>query len=173
MIVGDTQQKLLAQLLEFKAGLTVDELASAVDSPQCGEAAFVGHGTVGLCAAHVVKEWWPATLPVHADGERNYPFPKRYSWFSWVMLESLRKNIGASKFGAYTFHLGSTCRRRRSRTGGQERVERVGREIVKIMNETGFAARVSHPAKVKSFPVSSARTACFTTSRRITPRSAN
>ena len=31
MIVGDTQQKLLAQLLECKAGLTVDELAVAAD----------------------------------------------------------------------------------------------------------------------------------------------
>ena len=31
MIVGDTQQRLLAKLLEAKAGLTVDELAGAVD----------------------------------------------------------------------------------------------------------------------------------------------
>src|SRR5258707_15650207 len=31
VIVGDTQQRLLAKLLESKAGLTVDELAGAVD----------------------------------------------------------------------------------------------------------------------------------------------
>ena len=31
MIVGDTQQRLLAKLLEAKAGLTVDELAGAID----------------------------------------------------------------------------------------------------------------------------------------------
>jgi predicted ArsR family transcriptional regulator len=79
-------------------------------------------------------------------------FPKRYSWFSRVMFESLRKKIGASKFGAYMFELGVDMSAAAiPRLVGKTRVERVV-EIVKIMNETGFAARVTSPGKGEKLP---------------------
>ena len=153
MIVGDTQQLLLTKLLESKAGLTVDELAAAVDITRSA----VKQHLTGLESAGYVQHTSsksggrPRFLYTLTESGIDL-FPKRYSWFSRVMFESLRKTIGASKFGSYMYELGVDMSSVAiPRLVGRTRVERVV-EIVKIMNETGFAARVISPEKGEKLP---------------------
>jgi predicted ArsR family transcriptional regulator len=153
VIVGDTQQKLLTKLLESKDGLTVDELA---DAAEISRSAVKQHLT-GLERSGYVQHTSsksggrPRFLYTLTESGIDL-FPKRYSWFSRVMFENLRKKIGAAMFGDYMFELGvDTSAMAIPRLVGKTRTERVV-EIVKIMNETGFAARVTPPEKGEKLP---------------------
>lgn len=148
---GDSQQQVMTLLLENKEGMTVDELA----------------GTVGLSRSginqHLMvleREGYTRRAGARRSGGRPQHvyvlteagtnlFPKKYSWFSQVLLQSLQAQMGEERFEAYMYDLGVQA----SAVGiprlvGKNRTERVA-EIVKIMNEAGFAARVI-PAQGKS-----------------------
>ncbi len=162
MIVGDTQQKLLSKLLEAKSGLTVDELAASLDITRSA----VKQHLTGLERSGFVQHTSsksggrPRFLYTLTDSGIDL-FPKRYSWFSRVMLESLRKTIGASKFGAYMYELGVDMSAAAiPRLVGKTRVERVV-EIVKIMNEAGFAAQVTSPGTGEKLPRIECRNCVF------------
>ncbi len=153
MIVGDTQQKLLTKLLEKKAGLTVDELAAEVEITRSA----VKQHLSGLERSGFVQHTSsksggrPRFLYTLTDSGIDL-FPKRYSWFSRIMFESLRKRIGAQKFGSYMYELGVDMSAVAiPRLVGKTRVERVV-EIVKIMNETGFAATITGPGNGEKLP---------------------
>ncbi len=153
MIVGDTQQKLLTELLESKEGLTVDELAAAAEITRSA----VKQHLTGLERSGYIRHTSsksggrPRFLYTLTESGIDL-FPKRYSWFSRVMFESLRKKIGAAMFGDYMFELGVDMSAAAiPRLVGKTRTERVV-EIVKIMNETGFAARVTSPEKGEKLP---------------------
>jgi DeoR family transcriptional regulator, suf operon transcriptional repressor len=153
VIVGDTQQKLLTKLLEAKAGLTIDDLVAQVDITRSAvkqhlsgleRSGFVQHSTSRSGGR-------PKFLYTLTESGIDL-FPKRYSWFSRVMFENLRKKIGASKFGSYMYELGVDMSAAAiPRLVGKTRVERVV-EIVRIMNETGFAARTIAPEKGDKLP---------------------
>jgi DeoR family transcriptional regulator, suf operon transcriptional repressor len=153
MIVGDTQQTLLAKLLESRAGLTVDELASALSITRSA----VKQHLMGLESAGYVQHsssksgGRPRFIYTLTDSGIDL-FPKRYSWFSRIMFESLRKTIGEAQFGAYMHELGVDMSAVAiPRLVGKTRIERVV-EIVKIMNETGFVARVVPPPEGEKLP---------------------
>jgi len=153
VIVGDTQQQLLAKLLEVKTGLTVDELAVAVDITRSAVKQHLTGMERSGYVQHTSSKSGGRPRFLYTLTESGIDlFPKRYSWFSRVMFESLRKKIGASKFGAYMYELGVDMSAAAiPRLVGKTRVERVV-EIVKIMNETGFAARVTSPGKGEKLP---------------------
>lgn len=153
VIVGDTQQKLLTKLLESKTGLTVDELAAEVAITRSA----VKQHLSGLEASGFVQHTSsksggrPRFLYTLTESGIDL-FPKRYSWFSRVMFENLRKHIGVTKFARYMYELGVDMSAAAiPRLVGKTRIERVV-EIVKIMNETGFAARVISPRKGEKLP---------------------
>lgn len=154
MIVGDTQQKLLSKLLEVKTGLTVDELASSSDITRSAvKQHLTGLEKSGYVQHTTAKSGGGRPSFVYSLTDSGIDlFPKRYSWFSRVMFESLRKKIGPSKFEAYMYELGVDMSATAiPRLVGKNRVERVV-EIVKIMNEAGFAARVIPPGKGEKLP---------------------
>jgi len=148
LIVGDTQQKLLSKLLESKAGLTVDELAGEIDITRSAVKQHLSGMERSGYVQHTSSKSGGRPRFLYTLTESGIDlFPKRYSWFSRVM-----KKIGASKFGAYMFELGVDMSAVAiPRLVGKTRVERVV-EIVKIMNETGFAARVTSPGKGEKLP---------------------
>lgn len=154
MIVGDTQQRLLTKLLEAKSGLMIDELAAGLEITRSA----VKQHLAGLQRAGYVQQassrktgGRPGFIYTLTESGIDL-FPKRYSWFSRVMFESLRKTIGAERFGTYMYELGVDMSAAAiPRLVGKTRTERVV-EIVKIMNETGFAARVVSPGKGEKIP---------------------
>ncbi|WP_454625436.1 helix-turn-helix transcriptional regulator [Bradyrhizobium cenepequi] len=153
MIVGDTQQKLLTQLLETKGGLTVDDLAVKAEITRSAVKQHLSALERSGFVQHTSSKSGGRPRFLYTLTESGIDlFPKRYSWFSRIMFENLRKKIGASKFGAYMYELGVDMSAVAiPRLVGKTRVERVV-EIVRIMNETGFAARVISPGKGEKLP---------------------
>jgi DeoR family transcriptional regulator, suf operon transcriptional repressor len=141
---GDTQQRLLSQLLDCKSGLTIDEISARLEiSRSAVKQHLTGLERNGFVARNASRKTGgrPGNLYVLTDAGID-SFPKQYSWFSRIMFERLRSKIGPGEFGRYMFDLGVDMSAAAiPRLVGKTRIERII-EIVKIMNETGFAARV-------------------------------
>ena len=140
---GNSHQQVLRQLLERRLGATVDELGAAVG---LSRTAVNQHLTTlereGLVSRGVPRKTAGRPQQVYVlteDGAQQ--FPKQYSWFSRLLMQTLRQDLGEEKTGLFMYNLGV----RRSaqlmpRLAGKDRSEAVD-EVVKIMNETGFVAR--------------------------------
>ncbi len=142
-VTGSSQQAVLNHLLDHKSGSTLDELVNAVGLSRTA----VNQHLLGLEGQGLVAKTTPRKTrgrPQHVyvlteDGANL--FPKQYSWFSKLMFETLREQVGQEQASQFMYELGV----KRSaalipRLIGKNRAERID-EIVKIMNETGFVAK--------------------------------
>ncbi|MCM2477055.1 winged helix-turn-helix transcriptional regulator [Rhizobium sp. CG5] len=140
---GGTQRRLLAQLLDVKNGLSIDDLAQRLDISRTAvkqhlsgleRDGYVARGTARKTAGRPEQ-----TFVLTDDGIDV--FPKQYSWFSRVLLQTLRSRIGEADLGEFMFNLGvDMSAAALPRITGKTRSERI-LEIVRIMNETGFVAQ--------------------------------
>jgi predicted ArsR family transcriptional regulator len=79
-------------------------------------------------------------------------FPKQYSWFSKMLIQTLRQHVGEEQVSQYMYDLGVKLSASLiPRLVGKNRTERIN-EIVKIMNETGFVARTVTAASGEKLP---------------------
>lgn len=144
---GESQKQVLKHLLLHKSGATVDELVRAV---QLSRTAINQHVTVLEGVGYIRKAaprktgGRPGRIYMLTEEGTNL-FPKKYSWFSRLLLQTLREQLGEERLAQYMFDLGVKMSGGLiPRLVGKNRTERVA-EIVKIMNETGFVARtISH-----------------------------
>jgi predicted ArsR family transcriptional regulator len=151
---GSSQQAVLDHLLERKSGTTLEELVAAIGLSRTA----VNQQLIALEKEGYVRRATPrktAGRPQHVyvlteDGANR--FPKQYSWFSKMLIQTLRKQVGEQQVSQYMYDLGV----QRSadlipRLVGKNRSERID-EIVKIMNETGFVARTVAPNGADKLP---------------------
>jgi len=140
---GNSQQQILDQLLERKSGATLEELTKAVGLSRTA----VNQQLASLEADGFVSKTTPRKTggrPQHVyvltEAGANR-FPKQYSWFSKMLIETLRQQVGAEQVSQYMYDLGVKLSAALiPRLVGKNRTERID-EIVRIMNETGFVAR--------------------------------
>ena len=79
-------------------------------------------------------------------------FPKQYSWFSKMLLDTLRQQVGTAQVEQFMYDLGVKLSAGLiPRLVGKNRTARID-EIVKIMNETGFMAKTMGPAEPGKLP---------------------
>jgi DeoR family transcriptional regulator, suf operon transcriptional repressor len=153
-ITGSSQQQVLTQLLERKSGATLDELVKSVG---LSRTAVNQHLIVLEREGHVRKATPRKTggRPQHTyvlTEQGTNLFPKQYSWFSKLLIETLREQLGEEQVGQYMYNLGvKKSAMLIPRLIGKNRAERIA-EIVKIMNETGFVARTTAPADSDKLP---------------------
>ena len=142
-IAGNSQKAVLDQLLERKGGATLDELVSALGLSRTA----VNQHLMALERDGYVRKDVPRrsggrpqnVYVLTEDGINLYP--KQYSWFSKLLIETLRTQVGEEALSRYMFDLGvNQSAGLIPRLIGKNRAERID-EIVKIMNETGFVAR--------------------------------
>jgi len=154
-IPGNSQQAVLNQLLEHRSGATLDELVSAVGLSRTA----VNQHLISLESAGHIRKAEPRKTggrPQHVyvlteDGT-NLFFPKQYSWFSKMLLDTLRQQVGTSQVEQFMYDLGVKLSAGLiPRLVGKNRTERID-EIVKIMNETGFMAKTMAPAEPGKLP---------------------
>jgi DeoR family suf operon transcriptional repressor len=154
-IPGDSQQAVLNHLLEHRSGATLDELVSAVGLSRTA----INQHLIGLeGAGHVRKAaarktgGRPQHVYVLTDEGTNLLFPKQYSWFSKMLIETLRQQVGPEQVSQFMFDLGVKLSASLiPRLVGKNRAERID-EIVKIMNETGFSAKTIGPPEPGKLP---------------------
>ena len=141
--MGSRQQQILNLLLENKAGLSIDKIASAL---QISRNAVQQHFTVlekdGYIQNSVLNK--TAGRPV-----RHYvltevginSFPKQYAWISEIIFTDLKNEIGSEAFQGYMNRLGNTLSQTLlSRFTGKQTDERI-EELLKIMDELGFKTK--------------------------------
>jgi DeoR family suf operon transcriptional repressor len=140
---GNSQQAVLNQLLEHKAGRTLDELVGLVGLSRTA----INQHLISLERDGCIQKAAPRKTggrPQHVyvlTEEGTNRFPKQYSWFSKLLIQMLRERLGEEEAGRYMYDLGvKTSANLIPRLVGKNRQERIS-EIVRIMNETGFVAR--------------------------------
>src|SRR6185437_14173130 len=153
-VAGNSQQEVLAQLLERKAGATLDELATAVGLSRTA----VNQHLIALEREGYVRKAAPRKTggrPRHIyvlTEEGTNRFPKQYSWFSKLLIQTLRDQLGEEQASRYMYDLGVKMSADLiPRLVGKNRAERIA-EIVKIMNETGFLATTVSPTHPDKLP---------------------
>jgi DeoR family transcriptional regulator, suf operon transcriptional repressor len=153
-ISGTSQRDVLTQLLERRAGATLGELVASIGLSRTA----VNQHLVALEREGYVRKAAPRKTggrPQHIyvlteDGINL--FPKKYSWFSKLLIQTLREQVGEDKVGEYMYDLGVKLSAGLiPRLVGKNRAERIA-EIVNIMNETGFVARTIAPADPDKLP---------------------
>jgi DeoR family suf operon transcriptional repressor len=151
---GTSQQEVLNHLLEHKAGATLDELVKAIGLSRTA----INQHLMALERDGFVQKSEPRKTggrPRHVyvltETGTNL-FPKQYSWFSKMLVQTLRQQVGEEQVSQYMFDLGVQLSAGLiPRLVGKNRTERIN-EIVKIMNETGFVARATAAGSGEKLP---------------------
>jgi predicted ArsR family transcriptional regulator len=150
----NSQREVLNQLLERKSGATLDELTKAIGLSRTA----VNQHLVSLERDGYVQKTTPRKTggrPQHVyvlTEQGANLFPKQYSWFSKMLIQTLRQHMGEEKVSQYMYDLGVKLSANLiPRLVGKNRTERIN-EIVKIMNETGFVARTVTAASGEKLP---------------------
>jgi predicted ArsR family transcriptional regulator len=153
-ITGNSQQQVLTRLLERRSGATLDELVTAVGLSRTA----VNQHLIALERDGYVRKATPRKSggrPQHVyvlTEEGTNLFPKQYSWFSKLLIQTLRDQLGEDKAAQYMYDLGVKMSADLiPRLVGKNRAERIA-EIVKIMNETGFLAKTVSPTDPEKLP---------------------
>ena len=152
--VGTSQQQVLTQLLERKLGATVDELMALVGLSRTAVnqhlQALERDGFVRKAESRK-SGGRPQRVYVLTEDGTNL-FPKQYSWFSRLLIQTLREEFGEEQASRYMYNLGvKKSAELIPRLVGKNRVERI-EEIVRIMNETGFVATTVSPGDSEKIP---------------------
>jgi predicted ArsR family transcriptional regulator len=147
--LGERQQQLLSLLLDHKAGLTVDDLSAWL---QISRNAVRQH-LAALERDDLVRRG--NTKPSGGRPEQLYLlsdrgaelFPRRYSWFSELLIEMIEADIGRDAVGAKLDRMGRDVgvKLRAASPGADDATSRVA-AMARIMQELGYAARVAAPA---------------------------
>jgi DeoR family suf operon transcriptional repressor len=153
-VPGSSQQAVLDHLLEHKSGATLEELVSAVGLSRTAVnqhlIALEKDGNLRKAPSRRTRGR-PQNVYVLTEQGANL-FPKQYSWFSSLLLQTLRQQVGEGQVSQYMYDLGVKLSAGLiPRLVGMNRAERIA-EIVKIMNETGFVARTTTPAGSDKLP---------------------
>jgi DeoR family transcriptional regulator, suf operon transcriptional repressor len=151
---GNSQREVLNQLLEHKLGATLDDLIASVGLSRTA----VNQHLMTLEKEGYVRKAAPRKTGGRPQNvyvlteEGTNLFPKQYSWFSKLLIQTLREQIGEERVSQYMYDLGVKLSAGLiPRLVGKNRIERIA-EIVKIMNETGFIARTTTPEDSDKLP---------------------
>ncbi len=141
---GQRQQALLQLLLEHKDGLTMDELARAVEvSKAAVHQHLVALERGGYVSQRELRKTGGRPCQVYALTERGiHLFPKQYAWFAELLLKELITRLGRVEVQRLLYRLGQeVAASLRARLAGKAAEERLA-EVVAMLVELGYEARV-------------------------------
>ena len=134
------QHQILNLLLENKAGLSIDEIATALNiSRNAVQQHFVVLERDGYIRADLLNKTAgrPVRLFVLTEAGIN-SFPKQYAWFSELILTDLKNELGSEAFQRYLHKLGSNLSQSLlPQFKGKEIDERI-EALLNVMDGLGF-----------------------------------
>lgn len=144
--LGTTQQELLKLLLENKAGLTVEELSQALAiSRNAVRQHLTGMERDGLLLQSGTRPTGgrPERLYLLTDWGREL-FPRQYSWFSRLLIESMLEQEGSEALGNRLADLGKQVASLLPSQSPvpEERPAQVAR-LVELMTGLGYGAKAT------------------------------
>jgi DeoR family suf operon transcriptional repressor len=141
--IGSRQHQILQLLLENKAGLSIDEIATALNISRNAvqqhfavleRDGYIQTGGLNKTAGRPVRSYVLTEAGINS-------FPKQYAWFSELILTDLKNEMGSEAFLRYLHKLGNNLSQSLlSRFKGKQTDERI-EELLKIMNELGFKTK--------------------------------
>ena len=140
-LLGSRRHELLRCLGRSKSGVTVEELSQRLaitrNAVRQHLAVLVGDGLVALGTTRP-SGGRPERLYVLTDAGRE-SFPRRYSWFAELMVESIKNELGADGLRRRLGALGvSVARRLRAiHPGLKTRHDKIA-QLSKLMEELGY-----------------------------------
>ena len=143
--ISPRQHQILEQLLENRNGMSVDDLAKALDiSRTAVQQHFVALERDGCIKKNTLNKTAgrPVTIYGITDKGINY-FPKQYAWFSELILSDLQEEISPERFKGYMQRLGTKLADKlRDRFEGKDLNHRM-EELILIMTDLGFQVKGS------------------------------
>lgn len=145
-MLGNRQQEMLQLLLRNKEGLTADELAQQLQITRNA----VRQHLAALENDRLVAQGQtrpsggrPQQLYILTEAGKEC-FPRRYSWFAQLLLESIKQESGADALGERLEQLGSSVAQqvRSQHPGLTTPAERITR-LAEVMNQLGYDASLS------------------------------
>lgn len=137
------QQQILKLLLENKAGMSIDEIAAALEiSRNAVQQHFAALERDGYIQAGVLNKTAgrPVRSYVLTEAGIN-SFPKQYAWFSELILSDLKNEMGSEAFQQYLHKLGTRLSQSLlPQFEGKPTHERI-EELLKVMDGLGFKTR--------------------------------
>jgi predicted ArsR family transcriptional regulator len=143
--LGERQQQVLCLLLDHKGGLTVDALSDQLKITRTA----VRQHLAALERDELVRRG--DTKPSGGRPEQLYVlsergaelFPRRYSWFSELLIEAIAADIGRDAVGAKLDRMGREVGAKlRAADSADDATSRVA-AMARIMQDLGYAARVA------------------------------
>jgi DeoR family suf operon transcriptional repressor len=141
--IRSRQSQILKLLLENKAGLSIDEIASALNISRNAvqqhfsvleRDGYIQAGALNKTAGRPVRSYVLTEAGINS-------FPKQYAWFSELILTDLKNEMGSEAFQRYLHKLGSNLSQSLlSRFEGKQTDERI-EELQNVMDELGFKTR--------------------------------
>lgn len=144
--VSPRQRQILDLLLKNRAGLSIDEIATALNIsrnavqqhlPSLEKEDYIQTGDLKKTAGRPVRTFILTELGL------NF-FPKKYAWLSELILSDLKNEMGSDAFKAYLQKLGnSLAQDLLPNFAGKSTAERIV-ELSTIMEELGFQVSASN-----------------------------
>jgi DeoR family suf operon transcriptional repressor len=137
------QQQILKLLLENKAGLSIDEVATALNISRNAvqqhfavleRDGYIQAGVLNKTAGRPVRSFVLTKAGINS-------FPKQYAWFSELILADMKNEMGSEAFQHYLHKLGSNLSQSLlPQFEGKQTGERI-EALLKVMDGLGFDAR--------------------------------
>ncbi|MGZ8258025.1 MAG: helix-turn-helix transcriptional regulator [Methylotenera sp.] len=140
-ILGIRQQELLNQLLKNKGGLTVDELSKRLEITRNAIrqhlAALENDGLVTQGASRP-SGGRPEQLYVLTEAGKEL-FPRHYSWFAQLIVESIKREVGAEELRERMGAMGSeVAQQMRHQYSGLENQQQKVEKLSEVMEQLGY-----------------------------------
>ena len=137
------QQQILKLLLENKAGLSIDVVATALSISRNAvqqhfavleRDGYIQAGVLNKTAGRPVRSFVLTKAGINS-------FPKQYAWFSELILADMKNEMGSEAFQRYLHKLGSNLSQSLlPQFEGKQTGERI-EALLKVMDGLGFDAR--------------------------------
>jgi predicted ArsR family transcriptional regulator len=146
-MLGDRQRALLKLLLKTKSGLTADELAEGLKiSRNAVRQHLAALDADGLVARATTRPSGGRPQQLYALTEKGKEaFPRHYSWFAQLVVESIRREHGSEGVGERLGAIGSDAAAQlRSQYPGLKTREQRVEKLAEVMEQLGYNATSAH-----------------------------
>ncbi len=150
-VLGNRRQEVLRLLLRTKSGLTVDELSRRLSITRNAVRQHLATlENDGLVAAGATRPTGgrPEQLYVLTDAGREF-FPRQYSWFAQLVIESIKGEVGAEGLRRRLAALGAAVAKqlRAQHPGLKGRRGKIAK-LAELMTQLGYNASVTRSGSV-------------------------
>ncbi len=155
--IGARQVQILQLLLKNRVGLSLDQIASSLDISRTAvlqhfsklqKLDYICEGSLDKTGGRPLRNYCLTERGINS-------FPKQYSWFSELLLKSLKQQMGAEALRHYMYRLGEQVAESLLPNGHKKNLSDRIEHLLSVMDELGYEAiletsEVDQVSKIKA-----------------------